>query len=49
MDFRSNEIGGIVIQLENIKGMIITSNQALELVSLLEVVVREEQDEDYTD
>ena len=40
IDFRTSNIEGIVVKLEDIKGMIVNELQAIELAKLLELDIR---------
>lgn len=44
LDFRSNEVEGIVVNLADLKGMIVTTNQAICFFPLLGLVIKEERE-----
>lgn len=49
MDFRNNQIDGISVGIDDLKGLIITTNQAIGFISLLGIKIKEEQNESDTD
>lgn len=44
IDFRTNEIEGMIVNLEDLSGVIMTTNQAISFFPLLGIVVKEERE-----